>query len=427
MKIAYLTSFYARASDTFIRNEVVELRARGHTVHTFSIRRASDPHLSQEVLAEQATTDYILSHGAGVLLVAILQQTLGHPVATIKACKLAWKTRSPGTTSTLRQLAYLTEAAYLAGRLRRLGVQLLHNHIAENSATVAMLASEMSGVPFSMTVHGPGIFYHPLNWALPEKIRRSAFTACISHFCRSQCMLFTSPEDWSKLRIVRCAVGRGFETRSLTPIPAAPRLVCVGRLYAEKGLLVLVEAVAQYVQRGGQCEVVLIGDGPLRASIERMIADRGLQRSIVLRGWQSSAAVADELRRSRAMVVASFAEGLPVVVMEALAMGRPVVSTAIAGIPELVEPGKSGWLVPAGSVDDLAAAIGEVARAESARLEEMGRYGAGQVALLHNLDREVDTLEALFRDVVERSSATMPLQSVSSRPVTLDHPKAQRG
>jgi glycosyltransferase involved in cell wall biosynthesis len=397
MNIAYITSIYARASDTFIRNEVVALRQRGHTVHTFSIRKAEeDQHVSEQVRQEQASTDYILSHGAAPLLSALLAAAVGSPAALLRAARLAWAIRVPGLRGTALALVYLVEAAYLARALKARGVQLLHNHIAENSATVAMLASTLSGIPFSMTVHGPGIFYDPRKWSLGTKIARSAFTVCITSFCKSQCMVFADQADFDKLHVVRCSVTPEFTGVTPLPIPAAPRLVCVGRLCPEKGMLLLVQAVARYVAAGGAVELRFIGDGPSRQPIEQLIARHGLQGSVTLLGWQGSAVVRSEIEASRALVLPSFAEGLPIVIMEALALGRPVITTRIAGIPELVVDGATGWLVAAGSVDELVGAIGAVAAAPQAELERVGRRGQAAVRAQHDLDTEINKLEALM-------------------------------
>lgn len=398
MKIAYLTSVYARASDTFIRSEVIELRHRGHEVHTFSIRRQpEDQAVSAEVASEQARTDYILSHGFAALLKAFVSETLRSPARMLSTLALAWRTRSPGPKAAAFQLIYAVEAAYLSSRLRSLQIELLHNHIAENSATVAMLASELSGIPYSMTVHGPGIFFHPLRWALPEKIARATFTACITEFCRSQCMLFSDSSHWAKLHVVRCAVGRSFMTVEAAPIPQAPRLLFVGRLCAEKGLPLLMEAMRRHVHGGGTAQLALVGDGPLRKEVETFIQQHGLAGRVELLGWRSSEQVRDELNASRALVLPSFAEGLPVVIMEALAMGRPVISTRIAGIPELVIDGANGWLVSPGSVDELVTAIDAASRAQPQTLATMGHHGATAVRRLHDLQREVSALEDCFR------------------------------
>src|SRR5215212_9912682 len=129
-----------------------------------------------------------------------------HPIRFAKTVALAWRTAAPGCRGLLLQTAYIMEAAYLASRLLAKKTQILHNHIGENSATVAMLASEMSGLPFSLTIHGPYIFYAPHKWALGEKLSRAAFTACISHFCRGQCQIFAPPTAWPRLEVVRCSV-----------------------------------------------------------------------------------------------------------------------------------------------------------------------------------------------------------------------------
>ena len=397
MRIAYLTSIYARASDTFIRNEVLELRRRGHEVHTFSIRReAGDAAVSADVKSEQASTDYILENGLPRLLGVALTTLLQSPGRVLEVLKLARRTRAAGLRPALLHVLYLIEACYLARRLREQKIEILHNHIAENSATVAMYASMLSGIPYSMTVHGPGIFFHPVAWALGEKVQRSAFTATITHFCKSQCMLFSEVEAWPRLNVVRCGVGPAFEDAPALPIPEVPRLVFVGRLCAEKGVPLLIEAVTRHVNAGKPCELVLVGDGPLRPFIEKAMAGGPLANVIRILGWKSSAEVRAEIVRSRALVLPSFAEGLPVVVMEALALSRPVISTRIAGIPELVEDGVNGWVVAPGSVDALVTAIDEVTSASVEQLQAMGQHGARAVRQKHHLGTEVGKLEQLF-------------------------------
>lgn len=398
MTIAYLTSVYGRASDTFIRVEVQELRAREHTVFTYSIRRPEPEHtVSPEVESEQRGTDYILERGLWRLLGATVRAAVASPARFISAARLAWNTRTPGLKALVWQAAYLVEAAYLAGELRRRGVQHLHNHIAQNSASVAMLTSELSGIPYSMTVHGPSIFYEPLRWALPEKIVRSAFTACISDFCRSQCMAFTPADAWGKLHIVRCGLDRTFLDAPAVTVPAVPRLVSVGRLCEAKGQLLLIEAMARLKAEGVRAELVLIGDGPMRAPIEALIDRHRLHEEVKLLGWRDSARVRQELLDARVMVLPSFAEGLPVVLMEALALGRPVITTYIAGIPELVEHGVNGWLVPAGSLDRLVHAIREALATPVEELERMGSAGKRSVELKHSVAREAAKLEDLMR------------------------------
>jgi glycosyltransferase involved in cell wall biosynthesis len=321
----------------------------------------------------------------------------------LRAIVLAWNTHIPGMKGLVNQCAYLLEASYLARQMEALGIDILHNHIAENSANVAMLASLLSDVPFSMTVHGPGIFFHPKQWVLGEKVARSAFTATITNYCKSQCMLFTDNRYWHKLHIIRCSVGKEFETPVSIPIPEAPRLVFVGRLCAEKGLQILIQAVTKLVESGFSIELILIGDGPMRAEVEDLIKQKNLYSAIQILGAKSSFEVSNEIKRSRLLVLPSFAEGLPVVIMEAFALGRPVVATHIAGIPELVVNGVNGWLVPPGSVECLEHALIEAISISPSVLQNMGLEGARRVQLSHKLSTELDKLESLLKHAVYQS------------------------
>jgi glycosyltransferase involved in cell wall biosynthesis len=397
MVIGYLTSLYARAADTFIRDEVLELRRRGHAVDTFSIRGPERVEVVSEVVRrEQESTDYILGKGVVRLILAFLALCVRQPGRMLSAARLAWETCPAGLRGIVWQLAYLVEASYLARRLRSRRIEHLHNHLGQNSATVAMLAGRITGIPYSLTIHGPPEFHDPIRITLREKIENSAFTVCISSFGRSQCMMWTSPDVWTRLHVIRCGLDESFLTAHRTPVPDALRFVSVGRLSEQKGQLLLVEAVARLREEGIRCEVTLVGDGPLRQTLEDAAKRHGLEDSIRFAGWKSSQDVRAELLRSRALVLPSFAEGLPVAIMEAMALGRPVISTYVAGIPELVENGVSGWLVPAGSLVSLVEAIREAATRPVDQLERMGRAGAERVQRAHNLRASVDELERLM-------------------------------
>ena len=401
MILAYLSSLYGRASDTFVRREVVELRALGHTVHTFSIREPDESELVGEAVRdEHARTDYVLSHGPLALPAALVRVALGRPAAFVRALRLAARIGTPGARGRLWPFAYLLEAAYLAERLGALGVQHLHDHIAEGSAAVAMLASELSGVPFSVTVHGPGEFDRPERLAFDVKLARAAFFAAISDFARAQVLRWARPEDWERVHVVRCGVERQLLDRPPVALPAEPRLVSIGRLDVQKGQQVLLEALA----RVPDVELTLIGDGPLRGRLQDAAHRLGVGGRVRFAGWLGADEVVGEIERARALVMASLAEGLPVVLMEALARGRPAIATAVAGVGELVETGRTGWLVPAGSPEPLADALRAAATAPAAELERMGENGRRVVQERHDATREVAKLEALFRESAERST-----------------------
>lgn len=412
IRLGYLTSVYGRAADTFIRSEVAGLRALGHEVRTFSIRRPPPSELVSEVIRkEQAETEAVLDVGLARLALATLGEAARFPGRMVDALRLTWKLRRPGLKATLLPVVYLMEAAYLAGRLRVAGVEHLHNHIGENSAAVAMLAATLAGITYSLTIHGPGEFDHPRDIALDLKIGRSAFTAAVTEFGRSQLFRWTNHADWPKIQIVHCGVEPLFLDRPLDLPPEAPHFSCIGRLHEQKGQLVLIEAAGLLAQEGVPFTITLVGDGPMRGPIEAAIARLGLESRVRIAGWMGAEGVRDEILKSRVMVLPSFAEGLPVVIMEALALGRPVISTYIAGIPELVETGACGWLVPAGSVEETARAMREALASPVEDLARMGREGARRVAERHDSRVEARKLSAHLASGV--ASATTPVAELA--------------
>jgi glycosyltransferase involved in cell wall biosynthesis len=397
MRIAYLTSSYARAGDTFIRLEVRLLRRRGHEVLTYSVREPADTELvGEEIRRERAGTDYILRAGFWKLLSATGREFARAPARFVGTLGLALRTRPPGLRGLVKGLAYFVEGAYLAGRVREGRIEHLHNHIAENSASVAMLAAVLSGVPYSLAIHGPSEFDRPYELALGEKIRRARFVTVISQYTKSQVMRFCSEDDWPKLHVVRCGLDAEFLDARPPGLPQENRFVCVGRLTPVKGQHLLIEACAKLRESGIDFELEVVGDGELRGRVERAIAKGGLETCVRLSGWKDSQGVRESIEQARVFVLPSFSEGLPVVIMEALALGRPVISTYIAGIPELVRSGENGWLIPAGSVEELTEAMRDASRRTTAQLEEFARAGVARVRAQHDGEAEVARLEALL-------------------------------
>lgn len=403
LNIGYISSMYPRPNDTYVRNEVIELRRRGHNVETFSIRKEKFSKLiSEEISGELATTNYILEQSKWRLLSTFFQTIIKSPKRFSNALHLGWKTRIRGVKGSLLSLAYLVEACYLAREMERLGVEVLHNHIAENSAMVSMLASCLTKIPYSMTVHGPGIFYRPEQMALGEKIARSAFTIAITDFCKSQCMLFTPMHAWKKIHVIRCTPAREFENITACSVVDEPRFVFVGRLSFEKGLIILLEAIKE-VSKQYDVRLDIIGDGPLQSQIEHYIKKYSLEKNIKLHGSKSSIEVREHLINSRGMILPSFAEGLPVSIMESFALARPVISTMFAGIPELVSHGVNGWLTSPGSVTSLIEVINQAINTPTEVLTEMGVNGYNKLNKLHQLDIEVSKLEKLLSEVAQNT------------------------
>ena len=389
MKIAYLTGEYPRATDTFIQREVAALRGLGFVVETCTIRRTGPDHLvGPEQVAEALRTFVVIEAlpRFGAHLAALCQ-----PARTLRALALAWRTAPKGVRGRAYQLIYFAEAVVLAQHLRQTGVDHLHNHIAKASCTVAMLASALCGIPYSFTMHGPDDFFEAVHWRLDEKIARARFVAAISDFARSQGMLYARRADWAKIHVVHC----GIDPARYHGAPQRPggHLLFVGRLAAVKGVPVLFEALAIARQSRPDLHLTLIGDGPERAGLEAEAKPLGAAVRFV--GYKSQTEVAQALAQTDVLVLPSFAEGVPVVLMEAMAAGLPVIATRIAGIPELVADGISGQLVPPGDAGALATAILAVL-ADPARKAAMGAAGRAKVTQDFNIATEAAWLGALF-------------------------------
>jgi glycosyltransferase involved in cell wall biosynthesis len=395
MKIAYLTGEYPRATDTFIQREVAALRAEGLDVLTCSIRRTGDEHLvGEEQRQEAARTFHVLPAVANPLTMARAELAMLPRLGRyFRALALAWRTAPKGIKGRAYNLIYFTEAVVLAHHLRRNGVQHLHNHIAKSSCTVAMLASELSGIPYSFTLHGPDIFFAPDHWRLDEKIARARFVACISEFCRSQAMFFSAQAHWPKLKIIHCGVE---PERYATGERDGNKLLFVGRLAAVKGVPVLLEALAEARRTRPDLTLTLVGDGPDRAALETQASDLDLAGAVTFAGYRSQSDVAELLARHDALILPSFAEGVPVVLMEAMAAKMPVIATAVGGVSELVEDGTNGYLVAPGDGAALRAAILRVME-DSALRQRMGNAGRAKVEAHFTATTEAARLARLIR------------------------------
>lgn len=396
--IAYVTGQYPSVSHTFIQREVMGLRDLGVEVLTCTVRRPpAKAVVGPEQQAEAAQTFAILATARNplTLLAAhgrMLRRDAGRWFA---ALRLAWATRPPGLKAFLWQMAYFLEAGVLADHLLARGVVHMHNHFGDSSGSLTMIASQMSGIPFSITLHGPTIFFETHWWRLDAKVARAAFIACISHFCRSQAMLFSDQAHWHKLRIVHCGV---------TPARygAAPRKpfsghVCfVGRLDAVKGVPLLLEAFAANRPRHPGARLTIAGDGPARAALEAQAQSLGLTGAVRFTGYLDETAVAALLEASDMLVLPSFAEGLPVVLMEALASQIPVIATQVAGVSELVQDGISGFIVPPGDVETLALRLDRLL-SDPELCAAMGKAGRRKVEAEFDIKGEVDKLATLFK------------------------------
>lgn len=397
MKVAYVLNTYPSPSHSFIRREIRALERRGLEVTRLAMRPFDGALVDPGDKQEAKVTDYVLAAGAKAMIWALFTTGLRAPLRVWRAFGLALKAGRGSEAGLAKHLVYFLEAAYVARRVIDKRIDRMHAHFGTNSATVAMLASEMSGKPFSFTVHGPEEFDKPAAIALPMKLRRAEFTVAISSYGRSQLCRLVDYGVWPRIKVVHCGIEpQHFESAMPLPVTRPVTMVNIGRFSEQKGQLLLVEAMAEVVRRGVDARLVLVGDGELRRPIERAISLAGLGTRITLTGWQDEAGVRRALENAHALVLPSFAEGLPMVVMEAMASARPVIATWIAGVPELVQDGRTGWMVPAGDVGALVDAITDLATAGDDKLRRMGTTGRARVLMRHNIDVEAGKLALLF-------------------------------
>jgi colanic acid/amylovoran biosynthesis glycosyltransferase len=404
--VAYLVNQYPKVSHTFIRREIRALEQLGVSVTRFALRGWDADVTDRADIEEKARTRYALEGGALPLAGAVAATLLRSPVRFARALAIALRMARRSPRPWPYHLIYLAEAAWLSRRLRAVGIAHLHAHFGTNAAEVAMLARELGGPPYSFTVHGPEEFDAPESLHLRTKVENAAFVIAISSFGRSQLYRWIPAEQWPKVRVVHCGLDAEFDLSPASATVGAARLVCVGRLCEQKGQLLLLDAVRIVVDRGRELTLVLAGDGELRGAIERKIDALGLRAHVSVTGWIDGERVRTEMLASRALVLPSFAEGLPVVIMEAMALRRPVLSTFVAGIAELVRPGLDGWLVPAGDVQALAEAIERCLETPAPILARMGDDAHERSLARHSIAVEAKKLAELFRESGQRAAAT---------------------
>jgi glycosyltransferase involved in cell wall biosynthesis len=399
MRIAYLVNQYPKVSHSFIRREILALERLGIEVMRIALRAAEV--VDEEDCIERKHTRYVLSEGAPGLLLSLARALLTRPTSLIRTLALACRMGRHAERPLFVHLVYLAEACRIETWLRKARVQHLHAHFGTNSAEVAMLVHSLGGPDWSFTVHGPEEFDMPRFIGLGEKIRHCSFVVAVSSYTRSQLYRWAEPQCWRKVQVVHCGLDAAYFAGPAIAVPAARRLVCVGRICEQKGQLLLVEAAHRLMVQGVDFELVLAGDGEMRDVIEALVIRQNLQGRVRITGWISSEQVRDEILAARALVLPSFAEGLPVVIMEAMALRRPVISTFVAGIPELVKPGEHGWLVPSGDVERLMNAMRACLDAPADVLNRMGEAAHERVLALHCVDTQAGQLAKLFNATVE--------------------------
>ena len=400
-RLAYLTSQYPAASHTFIRREIEALREQGWSIDTFSVRPpGSDETASDADRMEADQTFYILRQSllafAGAHIAALFTQ----PLAYFRTLGLALTHRPPGARGLFLGLAHFAESVLLARELRTRGIAHLHNHFANSAATVGLLATRLLRIRWSFTMHGISETDYPAGLMLGRKIEAADLVACVSYFGRAQAMRLVDPSNWEKMHVVRC----GVPFDQLPPKEkgnGVPTIVCVGRLSPEKGQTGLLRAFARLRPNHPGLRLRLVGDGPDRDALERLSEDLGVNDSVTFAGRLPEPDALVEIARADLLVLPSFMEGLPIVLMEAMALGVPVIASRVAGIPELVTDGKTGLLFAPSDWDELAQCIARLLSDEElcATLTQNGKF---KITSEFDTRKSATELGNLFRTVPER-------------------------
>ncbi len=395
LRLGYIVGLHPALSMTFVLHEVEALRARGLSIETISIRRATGEHLlSERHRAAAASTYSILPPRWPDLAGAHLRALVRRPLRYLATLALALRLAPPGLRGTIWQLFYFGEALVAWHVCARAGVRHLHAHMANVPADVALLAAHYGRWSWSFTMHGSFELFGVKQHRLPEKVRSAEFVACISDFTRSQLMNHVDEDQWDKLHVVRCGLDPD-EFRRRTPYGDGETILAVGRLVPEKGYTVLLQALRQLRDGGVAARLVVVGSGPKDADLRATSSALGLDDAVTFAGAVGQDDIRDLYEEAALFCSPSLAEGIPFVLMEAMALELPVVASRIMGVPELVEDGVAGLLVPPGNPEALAGALAELLGDPSRRVE-MGRAGRARIERSFDVARSAERLSQLF-------------------------------
>lgn len=406
LHIAYLTGRYPAVTHTFVLREVAALRRLGVTVDTFSVWQSKAADLpSPAERAEAETTHALLPPDIAAFVAAHLRAAATRPAGYARAFARSLALSSPGIRDRMRSLLWFAEAIALWDALRRRGVQHIHAHLDGTAPAVAMLASEFANdgrdqgdagrLTWSQTIHGPKEFYDVSREHLTAKVRSASFVACISDYARSQVMIFARRESWPKLEVVHCGVDPNEFSVLSRSAGNSMQVLTVCRLDSMKGTAVLIEAMAALVEGGVDVDLTVVGDGPDAASLKKRANQLGLDARITWAGTIGQDRIREFYAGADVFCLPSFAEGVPIVLMEAMAMAIPVVSTHITGIPELIDDGVSGFLVRPSRVDELVAVLRRLGEDPDLRAR-MGQAGRAKIEGEFDVHRSAAQLRELF-------------------------------
>jgi glycosyltransferase involved in cell wall biosynthesis len=405
MKVLYLTNQYPMSSHTFVRREIQGVEALGIEVTRVSIRPFPDGFVEAADREEALRTRVVLRNGAKGLLPSVSIVAVKHPFRFLSAVGRTFGLARGAERGLGAHFAYFAEACFLLRTCQREAVDHIHTHFGTNPPLVAMLVKALGGPGFSFTVHGSEEYYRARSLKLADKVADAKFVAAISRFGRSQLQLFARQDTHDRIHIVHCGFDAAFLDNPNVSSPSGSHFLFVGRLCQQKQPLILLEAAAILAADGVDFHLDIVGEGELSLEVETAVRKHKLEPYVTLHGTVDGAEVRRLILASRAMVLPSSAEGLPVVLMESMALQRPVVTTYIAAIPELVRSGMEGWLVPTGHAQALATAMAQALHCLPEELARMGKAAASRARERHDIRVSAERMVQLFQRYVNESTS----------------------
>ncbi|MCP5151182.1 MAG: glycosyltransferase [Ectothiorhodospiraceae bacterium] len=416
LRVAYVLKRFPRLSETFVLNELLELERQGVEVEVFSLLRPPEEARHAALASLRARVTYLPSSRAlaewrvGELWPA--EQGADGALAPRKAALADLVAGDAGLGAELfpgrapHEVAHLVaQATALALLARSRGVEHLHAHFASNATAVALLASRLSGITYSFTAHARDIYHTYVDAETDDAVRRrkiaeSAFLVTVSEYNRRYLAELAGAQHAPKVRRLYNGIDLGlFEPRD-APV-REPLVLAVGRLVEKKGLRHLVEACALLRARGIDAPCVIVGDGPERDQLSAMIRELGLEGSVRIDPPMPQERLVRQMREASVLALPAVVsasgdrDGLPTVLLEALALGVPAISTRVAGIPEIIEDGRTGLLAEPGDAAGLADAIARVL-CDDALAARLAREGLHRARERFDLRTNVGTLRAMF-------------------------------
>lgn len=397
-RVAYLVSQYPAFSHTFILREVLQLKNLGMEIEIASINLPDRP-LSQLTPIEKEQAEsvfYVKKQGVAGALIALMKTLSNSPGSCLRGLIAAVRLGGWDLKRLLFHFFYWIEALMVGEWMSNQNLNHLHVHFATPAASVGMLVKIIFKAGFSLTVHGPDEFYDAPGYCLPQKIQKADFIICISHYARSQLMKLSEFSQWSKFEVCRLGVDpERFKPSPLQKMDSL-QLLCVGRLTPAKGQGILLAAFADLLKQNRQLRLCLVGTGPDAHSLRKYAEKLGISNHIEFAGAVDQERILDYYRKADVFVLPSFAEGLPVVLMEAMAMQIPCVTTSITGIPELINDGEQGLLVAASDAKGLVRALCKLLDDTDAR-EKIGSEGRKRVVNDYHLKKNTQHLYEVFQ------------------------------